>query len=252
MFALIVQRPVAVAMISLAAALFGALSYQQRPMSLMPPLTFPTLTVMTRYEGAAPEEVEGELTDPIEERLGTVEGLRALRSKSKAGRSEVQLELAWGADLNYSLQRVYERLDRLKLPEGVDPPQVLRYDPTLDPLMVIALTVTPPSNPTDSTLTLTALRRYAEESLAPFLHQVKGVAAVKVTGGDQARVEVLLHPEALSMPHGAVVSLEGEGPVLKCAEGGLRLTRVQRPNRSTVSGADFIRGYPLTLGASLN
>jgi methionyl-tRNA formyltransferase len=61
-----------------------------------------------------------------------------------------------------------------------------------------------------------------------------------------------LHPKALSMPCGVVVSLEGEGPVLKCAEGGLRLTRVQRPNRSAVSGADFMRGYPLSLGAPLN
>jgi len=191
MFRLVVQRPIAVAMISLAAALFGLLSLQQRPMSLMPPLSFPTLTILTEYQGAAPEEVETELTDPIEERLGTIEGLRALRSTSKAGLSEVKLELAWGADLNYTLQRVYERLDRLKLPEGIDPPQVLRYDPTLEPLMVVALTQTGRQE-------LSELRRYAEDSLSPALYQLEGVAAVKVTGGAQARVEVELLPEALA------------------------------------------------------
>ena len=190
MFRLVVQRPIAVAMISLAAALFGLLSLQQRPMSLMPPLSFPTLTILTEYQGAAPEEVETELTDPIEERLGTIEGLRALRSTSKAGLSEVKLELAWGADLNYTLQRIYERLDRLKLPEGIDPPQVLRYDPTLEPLMVVALTQTGRQE-------LSELRRYAEDSLSPALYQLEGVAAVKVTGGAQARVEVELRPEAL-------------------------------------------------------
>lgn len=191
MFRLIVQRPIAVAMISLAAALFGLLSLQQRPMSLMPPLSFPTMTILTRYQGAAPEEVEAELTDPIEERLGTIEGLHAIRSKSKAGLSEVRLELTWGSDLNYSLQRVYERLDRLKLPDGVDPPQVLRYDPTLEPLMVVALTQPDQED-------LTELRRYAEESLTPGLYQVEGVAAVKVTGGTRAQVEVELLPDALA------------------------------------------------------
>lgn len=190
MFRLIVQRPIAVAMISLAAALFGLLSLQQRPMSLMPPLSFPTLTILTQYQGAAPEEVETELTDPIEERLGTIEGLHALRSKSKAGLSEVKLELNWGSDLNYSLQRVYERLDRIQLPQGVDPPQVLRYDPTLDPLMVVALTQ-PGQNQ------LTELRRYAEEALTPALYQIEGVAAVKVTGGTRAQVDVELSLDAL-------------------------------------------------------
>jgi HAE1 family hydrophobic/amphiphilic exporter-1 len=194
MFELIVRRPVGVTMLTVAASLFGVLSYQQRPVSLMPPLSFPSLTVQTRYPGAAPEEVEAELTEPVEGRLSTVEGLRALRSRSAAGLSEVQLELRWGVNLDGALQRVYERLDQLRLPKGVDPPQVLRYDPTLEPIMELALTL---GGDRGAGLSLAEVRRYAEEVLTPSVHQVEGVAAVRVVGGDVARVEVELHGEAL-------------------------------------------------------
>ena len=89
MFKRIVSRHVAVTMISLAAAIFGFLAYQQRPVALMPPLNYPSLTVQMAYEGAAPEEVESELTEEIETRLSTVEGLISLESESRAGLSQV-------------------------------------------------------------------------------------------------------------------------------------------------------------------
>jgi hydrophobic/amphiphilic exporter-1 (mainly G- bacteria), HAE1 family len=209
MFELIVRRPVAVSMLSIAATLFGFLAYRQLPVALMPPLNYPTLTIQTLYGGAAPQEVESEITNPIEERLGTLENLGSIRSRSKAGVSEVQLELRWGVDLNQTIQRVYERLDRIQLPKNVDPPQVLRYDPTLEPIMVLALT--PPVS-TDSSLnsksltdtqhstsqsTLVALRKYAEEVMTPMLHQIEGVAAVKILGGNLAQVDIDLYPDAM-------------------------------------------------------
>ncbi len=199
MFKRVVNRPIAVLMLSLAAALFGFLAYQQRPLSLMPPLSYPTLTVLTSYQGAAPEEVEIEITNQLEERLSTLEGLTSIRSRSLAGLSEITLALRWGTSLDETLQRVYERLDRVELAKGVSAPQVLRYDPSLDPLMVLAL-----SSPqhrldtkSDERLQLAKLRRYALEILSPMLYQVDGVAAVKVTGGDQAEIEVKVHYASL-------------------------------------------------------
>ena len=224
LFKRVVDRPVAVLMLSLAAALFGALAYQQLPVALMPPLAYPTLTVQTSYQGAAPEEVESELTQPIEEQLSTLEGLMSMRSRSRPGMSEITLELRWGTRLDSALQRVYERLDRMRFPPEVDPPLVLRYDPTLDPLLVLSLspqlerqerstdrlsrqleaaskqTATKPSGELMSDLgraQLSLTRRYAEEVLAPQLYQVEGVAAVKVTGGERPLLDVRLNPDAL-------------------------------------------------------
>ena len=199
MFTRVVNRPIAILMLSLAAALFGLLAYQQRPLSLMPPLSYPTLTVLTQYSGAAPEEVEIEITNELESRLSTLEGLNSIRSRSLSGLSEITLALRWGSSLDQSLQRVYERLDRVELPKGVSAPQVLRYDPSLDPLLVLALSSTKESkvHESDQRLRLAKLRRYALEILSPILYQVDGVAAVKVTGGDQAEIAVKVRHASL-------------------------------------------------------
>jgi hydrophobic/amphiphilic exporter-1 (mainly G- bacteria), HAE1 family len=199
MFKRVVERPIAVFMLSLAAALFGLLAYQQLSVSLMPPLSYPSLTVLTNYPGAAPEEVEIEITNLLEERLSTLEGLTSIRSRSLSGQSEITLALRWATQLDQALQRVYERLDRVELPNGVASPQVLRYDPTLEPLLVLALA---PKNEggdlsTISTSSLAKTRRYADEVLSPLLYQVDGVAAVKVTGGDQALIDIRVHIDTL-------------------------------------------------------
>lgn len=198
MFTRVVNRPIAILMLSLAAALFGFLAYKQRPLSLMPPLSYPTLTVLTQYAGAAPEEVEIEITNELEERLSTLEGLTSIRSRSLSGLSEITIALRWGSSIDQSLQRIYERLDRVELPKGVSSPQVLRYDPSLDPLLVMALSSNVLLEETDNPrLRLSKLRRYALEILSPILYQVDGVAAVKVTGGDQAEISVKVHQSSL-------------------------------------------------------
>ena len=205
MFRRVVDRPIAVLMLSLAAALFGLLAYQQLPISLMPPLSYPTLTVLTNYPGAAPEEVEIEITNLLEERLSTLEGLTEITSRSLSGQSEITLELRWHTNLDRALQRVYERLDRIELPQGISSPQVLRYDPTLDPLFVLSLspktTSNSSQNSTDSRAEkqskLAQTRRYAIDVLSPLLYQVEGVAAVKITGGDQPLIDVKVRTDTL-------------------------------------------------------
>ncbi len=196
MFKRVVERPIAVLMISLAATLFGGLAYQQLRVALMPPLSYPTLTVLTAYPGAAPEEVELEITNILENRLSTLEGLLSVESRSLSGQSEITLSLRWEAQLDRALQRVYERLDRVELPRGVSPPQVLRYDPSLDPLMVISLS-SKVNKGEDVVRNLSEIRRYAMDVLSPALYQIEGVAAVKVTGGDEPLLDVRVHLDAL-------------------------------------------------------
>ncbi len=189
MFRLATSRPVAVMMITSAVALFGLLSYRQLGLELMPDLAYPTLTIRTAYPGAAPEEVETEITRDVESRVGTVEALVGMQSSSRAGSSEVVLEFDWDTDMDKAAQRVRERLGRMEGPREAEPPLLLRYDPALVPVMRLGLSGDMP---------LTQLRVYAEEELSPELSKIEGVAAVRVVGGLQREVHIRLRPAAIA------------------------------------------------------
>ncbi|MFN7143608.1 MAG: efflux RND transporter permease subunit, partial [Myxococcota bacterium] len=170
----IVEHPVAVWMITIAAVVFGLVSYAQLPLNLMPDISYPTLTVRTEYAGAAPEEVEAQVSRPLEEALSTVEGLVEIESRSRAGISDVVLEFDWDTPMNGASQDVRERLQTTFLPDGAGRPLILRYDPSLDPILRIAV-----SGSTD----LLSLRELAENELKRDLEALDGVAAVTVRGG---------------------------------------------------------------------
>jgi HAE1 family hydrophobic/amphiphilic exporter-1 len=184
-----VDRPVATMMVVAAVVVFGWVSLRQMPVDLMPELSYPSVTVRTEYPGAAPEEVEDVITEPIEEYLGTVEGLVGMRSVSRAGSSDVIFRFAWDTDLDIAIQKVRERLAFLEFPDGADPPLILRYDPSLDP--IIELAVTGRGLPADQ------LRTYVVEELERALEQLEGVAMVRVTGGEERIVSVALDESRL-------------------------------------------------------
>jgi hydrophobic/amphiphilic exporter-1 (mainly G- bacteria), HAE1 family len=136
-----IRRPVAVAMFFVTLIVFGWKSYQQLPVNLMPNISYPTLTVRTEYEAAAPEDVEKLVTRPLEEALSIVSGLVEISSVSSPGISEIILEFTWGTDMNLALQEVRDRLDLFEPPKEVtEKPVILRYDPTLDPVLRVAIT----------------------------------------------------------------------------------------------------------------
>ncbi|HUP90680.1 MAG TPA: efflux RND transporter permease subunit, partial [Solimonas sp.] len=90
------RRPVAITMLTIAVLLFGMVSLGRLEVTLLPNLSYPTLTIRTELPGAAPTEVETLLSKPIEEALGIIKGVRQVRSISQAGRSDVTLEFNWG------------------------------------------------------------------------------------------------------------------------------------------------------------
>ncbi len=177
-----IRRPVTVTMIVLTAVVFGFLSYRLLPINLMPEITYPSLTVRTEYPGAAPEEVESAVTRPIEQTLGVVRNLVEMSSSSRAEVSDVLLEFEWGTDMNRATQEVREKLDVVFLSEDVKQPLILRYDPSLDPMIRIGLT--------SDSLDLLQLRTFADETIKRELEKVSGVAAVKVKGGEEAEIRV--------------------------------------------------------------
>jgi len=194
-FAVTVRRPVAILMVTVAAVVFGAFSYRLLPVELMPDVSYPSLTVRTEYAGAAPQEVEENVTRPVEEALGVVGGLVRMSSISRAGLSDVTLEFTWDTEMSQSWQEVTERLDTLFLPEDADKPLILRYDPQLEPVLRLALASSLDQDQGPSGLR--RLRAYAEDTIKRRLEQVEGVAAVRVLGGLEEQVAVDLDEEAL-------------------------------------------------------
>ncbi len=178
-----VRRPVAVLMVVLAVVVFGYVSYQRLDLNLMPDITYPSLTVRTEYPGNGPEEVEMAISRPLEETLGVVNNLVSISSISRAGMSDIIIEYEWDTDMNAATQDIREKLDQVFLPEEADRPLILRYDPTLDPILRLGL---------HGGENLFLLRRIAEDEFKRKLEQLPRVAAAKVKGGwdDEILVEV--------------------------------------------------------------
>jgi HAE1 family hydrophobic/amphiphilic exporter-1 len=184
------HRPVAVGVVFLALVVFGVLSYFRLPLALMPELSYPTLTVRTEYPGAAPEEVENEISRPIEEALGVVAGLRRVSSVSRAGVSDVVLEFAWDTEMSDAVQDTLEKLDTVFLPDGSERPLVLRFDPSLDPVMELSLSGEGVEYQGEEGQR--RLRRLAELQIKRALEPIPGVAAVQVRGGLEEEIHILL------------------------------------------------------------
>ena len=192
-----VRRRVTVAMVTLAVLLFGSVSLSRLNLNLLPDLAHPALTVRTELEGAAPAEVENLLTKPIEEALGVVKNVETIRSVSQTGQSDVVLEFTWGTDMDFASLEVREKLDAINLPLEAQRPVLLRFDPSLDPIMRFGLTLKGDDDElfadasgqasSDATTvdqrSLTYIRRYADEEIKRSVESSAGVAAAKVSGG---------------------------------------------------------------------
>lgn len=188
-FAFTVSRPVATTMIVLTIATFGFISFRKIPLELLPPINYPSVTVRTEYPGAGPEDIEERVTKRIEEALAILPGLISHSSTSRPGVSDVLLEFNWDKPLTVATQEVRERLDRANLPNDVKAPLILRYDPSLDPVLRIAIY---------GDRDLADLRLAADEIVARGLATVNGVAAVKIRGGLETEIRVRLDNQKLS------------------------------------------------------
>ncbi|HQL93289.1 MAG TPA: efflux RND transporter permease subunit [Candidatus Hydrogenedentes bacterium] len=202
-----IRRPVTMVMIFLTIAVFGLRSYQQLPINLMPNISYPSLTVRTEYEGAAPEDVEKLVTRPLEEMLSIVGGLVEISSVSKAGLSEILLEFSWGTNMTIAQQDVRDRLDVFEPPREVSKkPVILRYDPSRDPVMRLAIVPDQTfESPEKEAEALTAIRDAAERHVKADLEAENGIAQASVKGGQKEEIQVLVDADKIK---GLGVSLD--------------------------------------------
>jgi HAE1 family hydrophobic/amphiphilic exporter-1 len=198
-----VRRPVATVAAILAVLLLGSVSLTRLPVSLLPDVSLPVLTIRTAYAGAAATEVSRFVAEPIEEAIAATPGLVELRSVSRNGEVTTTARFAWGTDMRGTVLAVRERLDaaRGRLPERAERPTLLTSDPGERPIAVLAVKPAANAVPTATAnrqgADLRALARTATEVHARRLEQIEGVASVAVVGAPTDEVRVSLDADKL-------------------------------------------------------
>ena len=208
-----IRRRVTVAMFVIAVLLFGMVSFSRLKVNLLPEISYPTLTIRTEYPGAAPAEIENLISKPIEESVGVVKNIQKISSISRSGQSDVLLEFAWGTNMDYAVMDVREKMDSLELPLEVERPIILRFDPSLDPVMRFGLIrINSSVDAATGEEEMKFLRRFADEEIKKDLEIVLGVAAVKVSGGLEDEVQIAIDQMKATQLH---LSLETIAAVLQ-------------------------------------
>lgn len=183
-------------MFSVLLVVFGVIALSELKVNLLPELSYPSLTVRTEFTGAAPEEMEKLITQPVEEQVGVVKGVKNVRSVSRTGQADVMLEFAWGTDMDLASLDVREKLEILQLPLTADRPVLLRFNPSTDPVLRLAF-YSENAQGFDESL-LKQVRRFADEELKKRLEPIDGVAAVKISGGLEDEIQIQIDQRRLA------------------------------------------------------
>ena len=182
-----IKKPVSTIAATLAIVLLGSVSLGRMPVSLLPDVTLPVLTIRTLYANAAATEVSRFVAEPIERAVAATPGLVELRSVSRNGEATTTLRFAWGTDMQGTLLNVREQLDNARggLPESAERPTLLTSDPGERPIAVLSLSIKGD---------LRELARTAEDVYARRLEQIGGVASVAVVGTPQDEIRIEVDP----------------------------------------------------------
>jgi hydrophobic/amphiphilic exporter-1 (mainly G- bacteria), HAE1 family len=188
--ALCVKRPVFATVLILSLTVIGAFSFSRLGVDRFPKVDFPTVLVTTVQNGAAPEQIETEITDKVEEAVNTISGIDELRSVSSEGISQVVISFLLDKDADVAAQEVRDKVNGVlpSLPKTIQQPRVDRFDPDSSPVLSIALSARKP---------IRDITEYADKVLRRQLESVNGVGQVLVLGGRQRQVNVWLDADRL-------------------------------------------------------
>lgn len=186
-----VNRPVTILMIFVAIIVLGLTSLPKLGLDLMPELEIPAVSVITAYEGAGPEEIETLITEPMEDTLSTISGVDEVISVSKEGLSAVTLKFNWGEKIDESVNDVREKIDliRDRLPEEAENPIIFKFDLSMMPIVIIAITAED-SYPN--------LEDIVDDEIVDLLKRVKGVASATAGGGLERQIRIDVDHEKLA------------------------------------------------------
>ncbi len=247
---LCVRRPVFATMLITTLVVMGLFSYRRLEVERFPRVEFPTITVTTVLPGAAPQEVETEITDKIEEALNTISGIEELRSTSSEGVSVVIVQFDLARDLDGAAQDVRDKLNLALplLPRDIDQPVVQKLDPDAAPIMTISVA---------SNRSVREMTEYTDKVLRRQLESIDGVGQVVIIGGRKRQINIFLDGDKLRAYNLTVAQVAAalqtqniEVPGGRVEEGARTLTlrtlgRVQRAEEFNDLVVSNRNGYPI-------
>ena len=186
-----VHRPVFATVLMLFLTVVGGFSFFTLGVDRFPRVELPTITVQTSNPGAAPAEVESEITDVVEAAVNTVPGIEEMRSSSTRGRSNVTLTFKLDKDPDVAAQEVRDKVSSVlnRLPDTADPPTVQKSDPDSQPIIQYSI-----SQPGADPVKLTTL---LENLVQKRIESADGVGEVIMYGARRKQVKILINPERL-------------------------------------------------------
>ncbi len=187
-----VRRPVFASVIALLLISFGIMAFLQLSTREYPDISPPQVSVNTSYEGAAADVIEKRITQPLEDEIGGIEGIRTIRSSSSDGMSIINIEFELGRDIDSAANDVRDRVSRAsrRLPDEADRPQVTKADAEATALIYISLEA--------DNLSSMEITDYAERYLVDRLAVLPGVASVGIYGGAQRSMRIWIDRDKLS------------------------------------------------------
>jgi len=250
--ALCIKRPVFASVLILTLTVVGAFSFTKLGVDQFPKVDFPMIVITTVQPGAAPEQIETEVTDKIEEAVNTISGIDELRSTSSEGVSLVMVSFVLEKDGDVAAQEVRDKVSAVmsRLPRTVQQPRIDRFDPDAAPVISIALTARKP---------VRDVTEYADKVLRRQLESVTGVGQVVVLGGRQRQVNVWLDGDRMRAYNVTVNEISRalqaqniEVPGGRVDQGGQSLTLRTRGRVQSVAEFNDIviretEGHPITL-----
>jgi HAE1 family hydrophobic/amphiphilic exporter-1 len=188
---LCVKRPVFASVLILSLVVVGMFAYAQLGVDRFPNVDFPFVTISTRLVGAAPEEIETEITDKIEEAVNTISGIDQLISISSEGISVVTVQFVLEKDGDVAAQEVRDRVNTVlrDLPTDADPPLIEKIDPDASPVLSIVLSGPAP---------IRDITEFADKTLRRQIESVLGVGQVRIVGGRPRQINVVVDSSKLA------------------------------------------------------
>jgi hydrophobic/amphiphilic exporter-1 (mainly G- bacteria), HAE1 family len=216
-----IHRPITISVFFIAITLLGIFAFTRLGVDLLPNVNIPHLMIQTTYSNATPEEVEKQITEPLESAVGTVTGVKKVTSVSKEGVSVISVDFIWGTDMKFALLSLREKLDNMSfaLPKEAGRPTIIRSDPSSSPIMTLVLAPSHQTkgeayssikhqvssieyidhdSPKEDIQRLIDLKEAGRIIFKRRLEQIEGVAQAIITGGLEREILIQIDPVKLN------------------------------------------------------
>lgn len=186
-----IRRPISTLAITSVVMVLGVLFSGRLAVDLMPQIDYPHIRVVVNYPGVTPEVIEEQLTRPLERNLSATENLVEIHGRASEGRTYIEMYFDFDTDIDIALQDASRQLERARaeLPDGIDPPRIMKMDPSQNPIFELAI-----SSEVRSTIDV---REWVDQRLLPQLSSITGVGTIDLGGGKEREIQVIADPERL-------------------------------------------------------